>query len=89
MALGRTAFHGTPAEAFDFFQKHNYTCPKHFNPADHFLDVINGDSSAVAHSPGQKFTRGKSIALENSVNNAFEPDSDVENDEEKNQEQPR
>jgi len=88
MALGRTAFHGTPNEAFNFFQKHNYTCPKHFNPADHFLDVINGDSSAVAHSAGQKHTRATSVsANEKMVNKnlAFEGDSDVEDSEETGQ----
>lgn len=27
-----------------------YTCEAHNNPADFFLDVINGDSSAIALS---------------------------------------
>lgn len=47
LALGRTSFQGTPEEAFQFFKKHGYECPKHYNPADHFLDVINGDSTAT------------------------------------------
>lgn len=45
---GKQVYHGPAPEALDYFSGIGYTCEPHNNPADFFLDVINGDSTAVA-----------------------------------------
>ncbi|XP_013877614.1 broad substrate specificity ATP-binding cassette transporter ABCG2 [Austrofundulus limnaeus] len=47
---GKQVFHGPAQSALDYFSDIGYTCEAHNNPADFFLDVINGDSTAVALS---------------------------------------
>ncbi|NXN07266.1 ABCG2 protein, partial [Indicator maculatus] len=48
LAAGRVLFHGPAQQALQYFQDIGYQCEAHNNPADFFLDVINGDSTAVA-----------------------------------------
>ncbi|KAG8454243.1 hypothetical protein GDO86_000763 [Hymenochirus boettgeri] len=48
LAGGRLLYHGPSVEALDYFTQLGYICESHNNPADFFLDVINGDSTAVA-----------------------------------------
>ncbi|KTG41286.1 hypothetical protein cypCar_00032697 [Cyprinus carpio] len=45
---GRLVYHGPAQDALDYFSRIGYTCEPHNNPADFFLDVINGESTAVA-----------------------------------------
>ncbi|KAK2863291.1 hypothetical protein Q5P01_002824 [Channa striata] len=45
---GRQVYHGPAQSALEYFSDIGYTCEPHNNPADFFLDVINGDSTAVA-----------------------------------------
>ncbi|KAM4564377.1 broad substrate specificity ATP-binding cassette transporter ABCG2 isoform 1-T2 [Fundulus diaphanus] len=45
---GQQVYHGPAQRALDYFSDIGYTCEAHNNPADFFLDVINGDSTAVA-----------------------------------------
>ncbi|XP_006867818.1 PREDICTED: ATP-binding cassette sub-family G member 2-like [Chrysochloris asiatica] len=47
LAAGRLIFHGPAQEALGYFASAGYNCEPYNNPADFFLDVINGDSSAV------------------------------------------
>ncbi|KAB1282249.1 ATP-binding cassette sub-family G member 2 [Camelus dromedarius] len=47
LASGRLMFHGPAQEALGYFESIGYHCEPYNNPADFFLDVINGDSSAV------------------------------------------
>ncbi|GAB5570644.1 broad substrate specificity ATP-binding cassette transporter ABCG2 isoform X1 [Prionailurus iriomotensis] len=47
LASGRLMFHGPAQEALGYFTLMGYQCEPYNNPADFFLDVINGDSSAV------------------------------------------
>ncbi|XP_062963792.1 broad substrate specificity ATP-binding cassette transporter ABCG2 isoform X2 [Cynocephalus volans] len=47
LASGRLMYHGPAQEAMGFFASAGYHCEPYNNPADFFLDVINGDSSAV------------------------------------------
>ncbi|XP_058403456.1 broad substrate specificity ATP-binding cassette transporter ABCG2 isoform X1 [Diceros bicornis minor] len=47
LASGRLMFHGPAQEALEYFASAGYQCEPYNNPADFFLDVINGDSSAV------------------------------------------
>ncbi|XP_037686157.1 broad substrate specificity ATP-binding cassette transporter ABCG2-like [Choloepus didactylus] len=47
LASGRLMFHGPASEALGYFASAGYHCEPYNNPADFFLDVINGDSSAV------------------------------------------
>ncbi|NXG52309.1 ABCG2 protein, partial [Psilopogon haemacephalus] len=48
LAAGRVLFHGAAQAALQYFQDIGYQCEPYNNPADFFLDVINGDSTAVA-----------------------------------------
>ncbi|KAK5848127.1 hypothetical protein PBY51_005769 [Eleginops maclovinus] len=45
---GKQVYHGPAQTALDYFSEIGYTCEPHNNPADFFLDIINGDSTAVA-----------------------------------------
>ncbi|KAM8881912.1 LOW QUALITY PROTEIN: broad substrate specificity ATP-binding cassette transporter ABCG2-like [Synchiropus picturatus] len=47
---GKQVYHGPAQEALQYFSDVGYTCESHNNPADFFLDVINGDSTAVTTS---------------------------------------
>ncbi|XP_074084233.1 broad substrate specificity ATP-binding cassette transporter ABCG2 [Macrotis lagotis] len=47
LASGRLIYHGAAQEALEYFSSSGYSCEPYNNPADFFLDVINGDSSAV------------------------------------------
>ncbi|NWV58977.1 ABCG2 protein, partial [Malurus elegans] len=48
LAAGRVLYHGPAQHAIEYFQAIGYQCEPYNNPADFFLDVINGDSTAVA-----------------------------------------
>lgn len=48
LSLGLTVYHGPASEALSYFGDCGFVCEDHNNPADFFLDVINGDSTAVA-----------------------------------------
>ncbi|NWI02295.1 ABCG2 protein, partial [Tichodroma muraria] len=48
LAAGRVLYHGPAQHAIEYFQSIGYQCEPYNNPADFFLDVINGDSTAVA-----------------------------------------
>ncbi|NXI56077.1 ABCG2 protein, partial [Chloroceryle aenea] len=50
LAAGRVLYHGPAQRAIDYFQSIGYQCEPYNNPADFFLDIINGDSTAVAMS---------------------------------------
>ncbi|XP_066476933.1 broad substrate specificity ATP-binding cassette transporter ABCG2-like isoform X2 [Tiliqua scincoides] len=50
LALGKVMYHGPAKEALEYFRSIGYECEPFNNPADFFLDVINGDSTAVAAS---------------------------------------
>ncbi|XP_056155975.1 broad substrate specificity ATP-binding cassette transporter ABCG2-like isoform X2 [Lampris incognitus] len=45
---GKQVYHGPAQSALEYFSQIGYTCEPHNNPADFFLDVINGDSTAIA-----------------------------------------
>ncbi|XP_043917293.1 broad substrate specificity ATP-binding cassette transporter ABCG2 [Protopterus annectens] len=48
LASGRMVYHGPAQDAVEYFASIGYTCEAFNNPADFFLDVVNGDSTAVA-----------------------------------------
>ncbi|NWV06110.1 ABCG2 protein, partial [Ptilonorhynchus violaceus] len=50
LAAGRVLYHGPAQHAIEYFQSLGYQCEPYNNPADFFLDIINGDSTAVAMS---------------------------------------
>ncbi|XP_065489645.1 broad substrate specificity ATP-binding cassette transporter ABCG2 [Caloenas nicobarica] len=50
LAAGRVLYHGPAQDAIQYFQSIGYECEPYNNPADFFLDIINGDSTAVAMS---------------------------------------
>ncbi|XP_067858772.1 broad substrate specificity ATP-binding cassette transporter ABCG2-like [Heptranchias perlo] len=47
LANGRMLYHGPAKTALQYFSSIGYQCETFNNPADFFLDVINGDSTAV------------------------------------------
>ncbi|XP_062334246.1 broad substrate specificity ATP-binding cassette transporter ABCG2d [Osmerus eperlanus] len=48
LVSGKMVYHGPGKNALDYFADIGYTCELHNNPADFFLDVINGDSTGNA-----------------------------------------
>ncbi|NXA54908.1 ABCG2 protein, partial [Nothocercus julius] len=72
LAAGRMLYHGPAPNAMEYFKSIGYKCEPYNNPADFFLDIINGDSTAVAMSKldednaaenSEEHTdRGKSVA---------------------------
>ncbi|XP_059682779.1 broad substrate specificity ATP-binding cassette transporter ABCG2 [Gavia stellata] len=50
LAAGRVLYHGPVQHTIEYFQSIGYVCEPYNNPADFFLDIINGDSTAVAMS---------------------------------------
>ncbi|CAG01936.1 unnamed protein product, partial [Tetraodon nigroviridis] len=44
LVSGKMVYHGPAPNALDYFANIGYLCEPHNNPADFFLDVINGDS---------------------------------------------
>uniref|UniRef100_A0AAX7UVM5 ABC transporter domain-containing protein n=1 Tax=Astatotilapia calliptera TaxID=8154 RepID=A0AAX7UVM5_ASTCA len=50
---GHQVYHGPARSALEYFSDIGYICEPHNNPADFFLDVINGDSTAVALNSGK------------------------------------
>ncbi|XP_068443907.1 broad substrate specificity ATP-binding cassette transporter ABCG2 [Clinocottus analis] len=47
LVTGKQVYHGPAQSALEYFSNIGYTCEPHNNPADFFLDIINGDSTAV------------------------------------------
>ncbi|MCJ8741991.1 hypothetical protein PDJAM_G00077100 [Pangasius djambal] len=50
LVAGRQVYHGPAQSALDYFSDIGFTCEPHNNPADFFLDVINGDYSALSQN---------------------------------------
>ncbi|KAM9792334.1 broad substrate specificity ATP-binding cassette transporter ABCG2d [Neosynchiropus ocellatus] len=46
LVSGKMAYHGPSPNALDYFSTIGYSCEPHNNPADFFLDVINGDAGS-------------------------------------------
>ncbi|XP_029949983.1 broad substrate specificity ATP-binding cassette transporter ABCG2d [Salarias fasciatus] len=51
---GRMVYHGPAPNALDYFANIGYPCEPHNNPADFFLDVINGDFTAASRANGSE-----------------------------------
>ncbi|XP_034532463.1 broad substrate specificity ATP-binding cassette transporter ABCG2-like [Notolabrus celidotus] len=51
---GKQVYHAPAQMALDYFSEIGYTCEPHNNPADFFLDIINGDSTAGSPSSEDK-----------------------------------
>ncbi|XP_061685780.1 broad substrate specificity ATP-binding cassette transporter ABCG2d [Syngnathoides biaculeatus] len=49
---GKMVYHGPAPNALDYFANIGYSCEPHNNPADFFLDVINGDFAVTSRSKG-------------------------------------
>ncbi|NXP48287.1 ABCG2 protein, partial [Heliornis fulica] len=69
LALGRVLYHGPAKQALEYFSSIGYECEPFNNPADFFLDIINGDSTAVTankedHRP---VDQGKEDSMDSSV----------------------
>ncbi|XP_029985835.1 ATP-binding cassette sub-family G member 2-like [Sphaeramia orbicularis] len=58
LVSGKQVYHGPAERALEYFSDIGYTCEPHNNPADFFLDVINGDSTAVVLSNMDKEDEG-------------------------------
>ncbi|XP_075948030.1 broad substrate specificity ATP-binding cassette transporter ABCG2d isoform X1 [Anarhichas minor] len=49
---GKMVYHGPAPNALDYFTNIGYLCEPHNNPADFFMDVINGDSTSTTMTKG-------------------------------------
>nr|XP_042126277.1 ATP-binding cassette sub-family G member 3-like [Peromyscus maniculatus bairdii] len=47
VASGKVMYHGPAQEALEYFTSAGYKYDSHNNPADFFLDIINGGFSAI------------------------------------------
>ncbi|XP_013887337.1 ATP-binding cassette sub-family G member 2 [Austrofundulus limnaeus] len=47
---GKMVYHGPAPNALDYFANIGYPCEPHNNPADFFLDVLNGDFTEPVHT---------------------------------------
>ncbi|NWQ64175.1 ABCG2 protein, partial [Neopipo cinnamomea] len=65
LATGRVMYHGPAQHAIGYFQSLGYQCEPYNNPADFFLDVINGDSTAVAMNKIDEINRAESTEEHN------------------------
>lgn len=54
LSHGHCVYHGPSSAALNHFSLIGYECEEHNNPPDFFLDVINGDSTAVNAVSGGK-----------------------------------
>lgn len=45
LSEGKTIFFGQNSEALDFFSKQGFSCPKNFNPAEFYLNVLSNSLS--------------------------------------------
>uniref|UniRef100_A0A3P9JND8 Broad substrate specificity ATP-binding cassette transporter ABCG2 n=1 Tax=Oryzias latipes TaxID=8090 RepID=A0A3P9JND8_ORYLA len=52
LVSGKMVYHGPAPNALDYFANIGYSCEPHNNPADFFLDVINGDFTATTSTKG-------------------------------------
>uniref|UniRef100_A0A8C7KV42 Broad substrate specificity ATP-binding cassette transporter ABCG2 n=1 Tax=Oncorhynchus kisutch TaxID=8019 RepID=A0A8C7KV42_ONCKI len=64
LVSGKQVYHGPAQNALDYFSDIGYACEAHNNPADFFLDVINGDSTATAMNKIQGEDRDRDIDFE-------------------------
>lgn len=69
LCLGRVSYHGPADNALGYFQSVGYQCEEHNNPADFFLDVINGDSTAIASTEENYSTNDVEAGTESSDGN--------------------
>ncbi|NXO01319.1 ABCG2 protein, partial [Rhinopomastus cyanomelas] len=60
LAAGRVLYHGPAQQAIDYFQFIGYQCEPYNNPADFFLDIINGDSTVVTMNSTQETNTAES-----------------------------
>uniref|UniRef100_A0A670Z3P8 ABC-type xenobiotic transporter n=1 Tax=Pseudonaja textilis TaxID=8673 RepID=A0A670Z3P8_PSETE len=76
LAAGRLLYHGPADNALPYFKSLGFVCEPYNNPADFFLDIINGDSSAVAtnilqEKPGEQETIALTLAVQFSKCNFY------------------
>ncbi|XP_010170560.2 ATP-binding cassette sub-family G member 2 isoform X2 [Antrostomus carolinensis] len=65
LALGKVLYHGPAKQALEYFSSIGYECEPFNNPADFFLDIINGDSTAVAASKEDPVKSENGVAEDN------------------------
>ncbi|XP_076467726.1 broad substrate specificity ATP-binding cassette transporter ABCG2-like isoform X2 [Babylonia areolata] len=67
LAGGQTVYHGPSDQALDYFESIGYVCEAHNNPPDFFLDIINGDSTAISNPPNSNVRKTEGVSLEMEV----------------------
>ncbi|XP_076402970.1 ATP-binding cassette sub-family G member 3-like [Peromyscus maniculatus bairdii] len=65
VASGKVMYHGPAQEALEYFTSAGYEYDSHNNPADFFLDIINGGLSAIldTEEEGQDADKYKELSL--------------------------
>uniref|UniRef100_A0A8B9JRK0 Broad substrate specificity ATP-binding cassette transporter ABCG2 n=1 Tax=Astyanax mexicanus TaxID=7994 RepID=A0A8B9JRK0_ASTMX len=77
LVSGRLVYHGPAQNALDYFSNIGYACEAHNNPADFFLDVINGDSIAFEES-GDRRQSIEARLVEEYKNSSYAQDTNTE-----------
>ncbi|XP_015271982.1 PREDICTED: ATP-binding cassette sub-family G member 2-like [Gekko japonicus] len=83
LALGKVLYHGPAKHALEYFRSVGYECEPFNNPADFFLDVINGDSTAVAAGKGVQKSKGTDVKIHTETNDENAVEEEEEGEEEK------
>ncbi|KAF7657183.1 hypothetical protein LDENG_00030640 [Lucifuga dentata] len=60
---GNQVYHGPAQSALEYFSDIGYTCEPHNNPADFFLDVINGDATMALSNIDREDPDSEAISM--------------------------
>uniref|UniRef100_A0A3B3V2D2 ATP binding cassette subfamily G member 2 (JR blood group) n=1 Tax=Poecilia latipinna TaxID=48699 RepID=A0A3B3V2D2_9TELE len=75
---GRMVYHGPASNALDYFTNIGYPCEPHNNPADFFLDVINGDFMKPTNELGSTRQNIEERLVEEFKNSSYASDTRAE-----------
>nr|XP_039270074.1 broad substrate specificity ATP-binding cassette transporter ABCG2-like [Styela clava] len=64
LSKGNLVYHGPNEDALAFFESLGYICEMHDNPADFFLDVLNGHHAKSTSSAENSDTKEKDLTVE-------------------------
>ncbi|XP_062372133.1 broad substrate specificity ATP-binding cassette transporter ABCG2-like [Sardina pilchardus] len=76
LVAGRQVYHGNANSALQYFKDIGYECEPHNNPADFFLDVINGDATNQKTAKGSADTDGQSSSVEQHLVEEYKKSAD-------------
>ncbi|CAH1154007.1 unnamed protein product [Phaedon cochleariae] len=87
MSEGRVAFMGSPHEADEFFREIKAPCPRNFNPADYFIQLLaivpgteesSRQAVAMICDTFEKSDSGIKVAVESATGNKYQDENGVD-----------